>query len=155
MLIDSADVLRSIGIELDATSSTCRTSMSDAVPVTALGHTHSKMCLSRPPACDVRLGSRVPCPLMVSCMHRADVTEASAASESAVPPNSKLSKFSPNYFADGRDACLVVTLSARLTTLQRGNRLSAPSTRTRHPIEYLLRWAARADHVQSPQSSRL
>ena len=60
VLIDSADVVRSTGIKLDATSPTFRTSRSDAVPVTALGHTRGKVCLARPPACDVRLGRPVP-----------------------------------------------------------------------------------------------
>ena len=93
MLIDSADVVRSIGIELDATSSTFRTSVSDAVPVTALGRASQWQNVPGKAAC-VQCATREtrPCAWMVSCMPCADVTGAPAASESAVPPNSNLSK---------------------------------------------------------------
>ena len=53
VLLDSADVVRSIGIELDARSATARTSRSDVGLVTAVCRTGSKKSLAGLPASDV------------------------------------------------------------------------------------------------------
>ena len=120
VLFGSADVVRSIGIELDARSASARTSRSDVGLFTAVdspppngqqnepGRAAHDQCVTREGHARAR---------MVSCMYRANVRKASAASLSAVPPNSIVVQIILRRRPDGPQ---VVTSHAPLTAFSVG-----------------------------------